>query len=201
MKSQSGQNEKISSVIALEKLLIDINTNPNNYTHDLEMRERLSSQGRLSALKYDFSDGNTNHSIEAMSLNSLKTYSTLLFEAGFQRINELRISAIQALSNCDTQSKQPSKRSKNALYLKVTDLEVQLDIQRKTNLTLLQAIQSAVSAINITNKTVDTQLRDKRAKDAINEIQNIMKLGAVDFSQRENVRSIVTNLDDFRREK
>ncbi|CAK1803976.1 conserved hypothetical protein [Vibrio crassostreae] len=182
-------------VLSLIDLLKSIAIEPQAYVNNTELIQSLKSQGRTAALHYEFTLNNEKKSTRRMSLNTLKTYADKLLEDGFEGLERLRIGAYDAISNYKSQEDKPNRRTKTGLLKTVNSLESQLEIQRKVNFILLQAVSSTMYSIKLVRDGDNPALRRKHSEDALDRIRAILSLNPTPF---EKPIDNVISFEEFR---
>lgn len=120
-------------VIKTKALLLDIIRQPLKYKDNEPLKSTLKSQGGLAK----FTD--SEQKIKACSLNTLKSASESLLGRGFIELDELRVSAKNAIEGVIDDSKA-TKSTRTGLRHKVDGLESQLNIMKKSNFLLTTMI-------------------------------------------------------------
>lgn len=120
----------ILSVRALADLLRSVASNPATYMNDLELQSALRSQGGLA--KHDI----PTSSVHSMSLNHQRLIADLAV-GGFDKLDQLRRAALDALTAEKARAKRGNARSKEGLLARVKELESDLALL-KHDLVLLQ---------------------------------------------------------------
>jgi HPt (histidine-containing phosphotransfer) domain-containing protein len=105
-------NNRQDTVEALDKLLREVISSSSTYVDDAELRQALTSQGRLAKLSIP------EKNIAAISLNTLKVSADEYLGGGFKALDLLRLQALQAL-NHRAELSQRKPRSKAALKTEV----------------------------------------------------------------------------------
>tara|TARA_R110002049_G_scaffold278939_2_gene457778 strand:+ start:846 stop:1439 length:594 start_codon:yes stop_codon:yes gene_type:complete len=189
----------LASTQATRKILLAIIKTPDQFCEDEDLQKSLNSQGGIAKLEYETVIDQKDVQKSSMSLNTLKRYADELFDRGFEDLDHLRIKALEALQTHLDRERRPDSRSRVGLQLKVKELEEELEKHRSTNFLLLQAISSAMAAINGVRGASTEELREKRARDGLDRIRAIASLNPHPFDQVKP--STVVSLKDFKNEK
>ncbi|OCX20915.1 hypothetical protein BBI09_05825 [Stutzerimonas xanthomarina] len=196
----------LASLKAAHTLLILICKQPQRFNKDIELRSALKTQGSLASINRSF-DLETGESLTIlpMSLNTLKTYANENLSGGFDSLNDLRIKAIEALENSDRRENHANKRTKSGLHRKVEQLELELEMQRQTNVILLRALSESMHQFTSIRDASDDKIRGKRTQDALQTLRAIVSMGMPPFNTVTTTSEAapppfeVANLDDYRK--
>lgn len=189
----------LASTQAIREILLAIIKTPDQFCEDEDLQKSLKSQGGIAKLEYEIVIDQKDVHKASMSLNTLKRYADDLFDRGFEDLDKLRIKALEAIQTHLDRERRPDSRSRAGLLLKVQELEEELEKHRSSNFLLLQAISSAMAAINGIRDASSAELREKRAKDGLDKIRAIASLNPHPFDQVKP--STVVSLKDFKNEK
>ncbi|MEP1216638.1 MAG: hypothetical protein ABJM11_00230 [Marinobacter sp.] len=196
MANSSRKQKSIDGVIALKDFLIDVSANPHIYADNTDLASDLKDQRRTAGLEVEFFEGKKSRRTSPMSLNTLKNYSSEVLDGGFSLINKLRINALDAINLHLEKENAPNKRTKAGLHKKVSELEHQLEEQRKINLILLQGVASAMHSLRNIMSASKPEARDKLCFDSIERLKAIISLNAPPYNNVEN--SNVVNINPLR---
>ncbi|KIR15526.1 hypothetical protein PFLU4_36140 [Pseudomonas fluorescens] len=193
-----------AGVLALERLLAMVITEPSDFLDDTELRSAIKSQAGLASLDRVVSAGGERGiNTFPTSLNTLKKYSDESLVGGFNSLNALRIKAIEAFEREERKKAKSNKRTKAGLSLKVTDVESELEMLRQTNYLLLRALQEALGQIQDIRVAKDLKTLEKWSSDAIASLLSITSLCIPPFNLTEttfpNATSTVTDINDYRK--
>lgn len=131
------------NVLNLQKFLIDICSNPNNYNNQSELIKTLGNQKSLS--KYNNEDFNLKES----SLNTLKRTCAKIFLNGFDEIDTLRVLALQKLTE-NLSSNNEKDYSRASLLAKIKKQEFEISQQQKTSMVCMsQLLETLYTLKNI----------------------------------------------------
>ncbi|CAH1533036.1 TPA: hypothetical protein RG682_001867 [Vibrio alginolyticus] len=134
MLNENDQNKK--SLIQKYNLLIDICDKPSVYREQDGLLASLKSQGGLAALVLPDTD------MRPSALNTLKAHADIHIEGGFGTLNRLRINAKEALLGSLSKANAPKSSSQKRHKDKISDLNAQLDAERKSNLLLMMTVNN-----------------------------------------------------------
>lgn len=169
---------------ALQQMLINVIKRPKEHADDLELRAALKTQANLAKIQRTvLTDSGVELSTLPMSLNTLKTHSTIIISGGYKSLDDLRRKAIAALEYSDKKAARANKRSKSGLTLKVEELEVELEILRQTNMILLSALNDALHQFVTISEGSDAARREERAETASNSLRAIVAMNNHPFDQ------------------
>ncbi|KAB1512652.1 hypothetical protein [Photobacterium damselae] len=130
-------------VLETEKLLREVITDPTEFKDDEELVMALKSQSAIA--KYQ----NKKRNIAPCSLNTVKSISETLLVRGFLSLDELRINAKEAIdrTNGDESIIKGNKQSKSGLERRVAELELELDVTRRSNFLLTAMVSELRSKL------------------------------------------------------
>lgn len=130
-------------VLETEKLLREVITAPTEFKDDEELVMALKSQSAIA--KYQ----NQERNIAPCSLNTVKSISEALLERGFLSLDELRINAKKAIekANGEEATVKGDKQSKAGLERRVSYLESELDVARRSNSLLTSMVSELRSKL------------------------------------------------------
>jgi len=140
-----------------------------------------------------------------MSLNTLKTYANENLSGGFKALNDLRMATLAALEKADSLENHANKRSKSGLNRKIEQLELELEMQRQTNVILLRALSESMHQFTSIRDASDDNIRGKRTQDALQTLRAIVSMGMHPFniiptsSEPRSPSFEITNIDDYRK--
>lgn len=207
MSKSSSKNDLIQEGLrALQALLVQVNQRPAQFSSDTELRTALKTQGALASFKrlVDMGQGEFKSTFP-VSLNTLKTRANENLVGGFQSLDDLRIKANDALERADKQEARANKRSKSGLTLKVHQLEQELEMQRQTNIILLQALSESMHQFTSIRDASSDSMRAKRTNDALQVLRAITSMAIPPFNtlpipaEASKPPTAVTSLDDYRK--
>lgn len=205
-KSNPKNTLILEGIRALQALLVQIIQKPTPFSADTELRTALKTQAGLASLlrTVDMGQGEFKSTYPA-SLNTMKARANENLAGGFRTLNDLRTKAIEALELADKQERRANKRSKSGLTIKVHQLEQQLEMQRQTNVILLQALSESMHQfISIRDASSDS-MRAKRTNDALQVLRAITSMAIPPFNTLPTpadapmTSTEVANLDDYRK--
>jgi len=121
------------SVLALKTFLQQIVQKPGSYTNEANIVEFLKSQGSLS--KYDDED----RAIYGSSLNTVKRVANSVIDGGFETLDRLRVSALEAVNTHKIRTASSNKVTKAGLKNQKNekDHELQQALQDIWHLTMV----------------------------------------------------------------
>tara|TARA_Y100000815_G_scaffold263441_1_gene278010 strand:+ start:3450 stop:4076 length:627 start_codon:yes stop_codon:yes gene_type:complete len=205
-KSNSKSTLILEGLKALQALLVQINQMPEKFSADTELRAALKTQGGLAKLARSVNMGQGEFkSTSPVSLNTLKTHANENLAGGFRSLDNLRTKAIDALHSSDKQEQRANKRSKSGLTLKVHQLEQELEMQRQTNVILLQALSESMHQFTSIRDASSDSIRAKRTDDALQILRAITSMAIPPFNilppptETSNPSTVVTNIDHYRK--
>ncbi|RUF04484.1 hypothetical protein [Pseudomonas aeruginosa] len=207
MSKSSSKNALIlDGLRALQALLVQVYQMPAQFSPDTELRAALKTQGGLASLarSVDMGQGEFKSTFP-VSLNTLKTHANENLVGGFRSLDNLRTKAIEALDRADKQEQRANKRSKSGLTLKVHQLEQELEMQRQTNVILLQALSECMHQFTSIRDASSDSMRAKRTNDALQILRAITSMAIPPFNilpipvESSNSSKAVPNIDDYRK--
>lgn len=207
MSKSSSKNALIlEGLKTLHVLLVQVNQMPEQFSSDTELRTALKTQGGLANLarSVDMGQGEFKSTFP-VSLNTLKTHANENLVGGFRSLDNLRTKAIEALDRSDKQEQRANKRSKSGLTLKVHQLEQELEMQRQTNVILLQALSESMHQFTSIRDASSDSMRAKRTNDALQTLRAITSMAIPPFNilptpaEASKPSTAVTNIDNYRK--
>ncbi|HCE7213221.1 TPA: hypothetical protein NIB84_005504 [Pseudomonas aeruginosa] len=184
-----------SDVHTFVELLRAICRTPATFANSTKIKIALHSQAGLAALEHQFEENDIYKTTKPMSLNTLKSYANTELDRGFRGLNDLRIAAADAIQSYETRCKASNKRTKSGLTIRTSELEKDIELLRKANLILLQAVALAITDINTIRDTKDSSLREKRANESLQTLRAIVSLNPPPFDLYPNNSSVVVLAD------
>jgi hypothetical protein len=139
MKLDKRVERNTQSVIALADLLREIIQNPASFTGYSNLFDRLKSQGELAK----FSD--ESRGIYASSLNTVKRIAENALEGGFDALDRLRTSSLNAIMVQMHKKSRSNKIDKVGLRKRVKELEVENQLLRQDMLLLTYVLEKSLS--------------------------------------------------------
>ena len=126
------------SLFALRDYLQDIIKNPHLGISEEKLQLFLKSQGSLS--KYE----NTSRGIFASSINTIKRISEKSLDGGFDALDRLRISALQALENERCKNIPSKKTTQRSMADHINELKSANQILQQDLLIMTQLLETAM---------------------------------------------------------
>ena len=181
--SSTRSSQVLEGIKALHALLLSVCKQPQQFNTDTELRAALKTQAGLSHLdrSIELSPGRSLTTFP-MSLNTLKTYSNENLGGGFKELDDLRKAALLALEKAESREKHANKRSKSGLSRKIEQLELELEMQRQTNVLLLRALSESMHQFTSIRDATDEKIREKRTQDALQTLRAIVSMGMPPFN-------------------
>ncbi|MFE2006923.1 hypothetical protein ACFW6U_16225 [Pseudomonas guariconensis] len=177
--------KSIRAKLRLIQLVLD---DPKNFTENTTVHQGLKSQVSIANLTYSFEDSGNNFNSTNISLTTLKNKSlTATDDVSFENFDRMRLGAYEKLTAAIEHSDAPPTDSKSSLKNKIDDLERSLEIQRENNFHLLQALLFSKAAIQSIGSLQNDKARDKRAREAIQTLSNILSLNSYPFNQLQRL--------------
>ncbi|MEZ8493471.1 hypothetical protein AB6C81_14630 [Vibrio splendidus] len=134
MMNEDDKNKK--SLIQKYNLLIAICEKPAAYREQDNILTALKSQGGLAELVLP------DTQMRAVALNTLKRHADDYLEGGWGLLNKLRQRAKTAALASLTNTNGGKPASKQNLNDKISNLQAELDIERKSNMLLMMTVQT-----------------------------------------------------------
>jgi hypothetical protein len=197
MRERKNKSIKITdSILARIELLERIISSPKKFIDDNVIKQALKSQRGLALLSYTV-DIETGRSIFPMSITTLKArISTVSDGFNWESFDKLRVQALGSINSYSHSDIQSPTQTKLALKDQLKDLNNELENQREINLRLIQALTKSVAEIETVRSTNKEDLRTKRARDAIESINQILGLNDFPFNRVERPAIIITLKSD-----
>lgn len=123
------------SVQALRELLIDVLSDPREFSGDNAIHSALTSQGALA--KYE----NGERGIHPCSLNTQKSAAERVIENGYETIDLLRKNSRQAIHDTAITSKRGNKTTRAGQKKRIEELEKDVALLEHQNLMLISLVQ------------------------------------------------------------
>lgn len=140
------------SLLLTRDLLVEIIKNPNNFKGHEALVKALNSQSGLA--KYV----DEERGIVFCSLNTYKTSAEALLERGFVEIDEMRVSARNALESASSTHKG-NTRTRTGLSHKVVELKEEVDTLSKQNFLLTMLVSELAGELkHFAESSEDEQL-------------------------------------------
>lgn len=197
---KTNNNINYDSTKAIYDLLKKAALEPIHFVDNQEFIDALKSQGGIAKISGEWSfDGDTIKKTD-VSLNTLKKYAGLLFNRGFDEINELRIKASDAIENELSKESKPNKKTRKGLEVMLSECEKALTKHKETNMILLTALSSALQNMNSISSADDKKLRKQRAEYAIERLRAIVSLNQPPFDNIDSDNNIIS-LTEYTGEK
>lgn len=167
----------MSSLMALREILLEVIKEPQLVRIYGNLRAAIKSQGALASfeLSINLNDGRCIHK-PAISLNTLKSHADATISGGFKELDRLRKLALESIESFEKQPIRATKRTKSGLSIRLTELESELQTQRKTNYILLQAISTAMNGFQMIRDAPNADIREKRTDDSLQAIRAIIRV-------------------------
>ncbi|MCS0114887.1 hypothetical protein NDJ00_11965 [Vibrio parahaemolyticus] len=195
-----ASDDNYSAAQAIYDLLKKATLKPKYFIDDQEFKNALKSQGGIARLSGEWTFDDITIKKKEVSLNTLKKYSGLLFNRGFEQVDEQRSKALGAIEEELTKGDKPTRRTKKGLEIMIDDLEDALLKHKKTNFILLTALSSAISNINSVASADNKKLRVQRADHAVERLRAIVSLNNPPFDELSSDKNVV-NLAEYTDEK
>lgn len=154
------------STYALRDLLIEIIEDPSQWYNNQEFIAALKVQGKLAKWL------DNERGIVPCSLNTLKTSAKDVLDGGYNRLDQFRINALDAIEGHVEQKNRSNKNTKMGLKKKVKELEREVLIVKQQNTILVhlvcdlkeKAAKYAMKAPDLTRAQCEKDMRGVEAK-------------------------------------
>ncbi|HDS1818181.1 hypothetical protein [Pseudomonas sp. DCA-1] len=176
MKRDELKDSQTESIENTRRLLFSIIATPSKYLEDEVIISCLVSQTSLAKLSLQKTSEDEDIHIFSLSLNTFKQRSEERLPGGFAAIDSLRKSAAQAIHKEKNKPQPKNNRSRDALSQKVEDLHIELDIQKRSNLILLQTLSDVRSKLDGIVSAQDEFTRQTRMSAILKRITAITSL-------------------------
>lgn len=176
MKRDELKESQTESIENTRRLLFSIIAMPSKYLEDEVIISSLISQTSLAKLSLQKTTEEENFQIFSLSLNTFKQRSEERLPGGFAAIDSLRRSAAQAIHKEKNKPQPKNNRSRDALSQKVQDLSIELDIQKRSNLILLQTLSDVRRKLGGIVSPPDEHTRQIRMSKVLERITAITSL-------------------------
>lgn len=184
-KAKNKSKQVADSILARIKLLERIIATPKDFLTDSTLKSALHSQASFASLSYEFGTQDSEK-ITPLSITTLKAKTSTISEGfswdGFER---LRLQALESLDRAPQSEDSSTKQSKVGLQQQIIDIKLQLERQQETNIRLIQALTRAVNEIGTVSNTNKAELRSKRARDAVDAINETLGLNDFPFNRAD----------------
>ena len=163
--------KSVASIVNLKTLLINVINNPQDYIEDNTLIDCLISQGKLA--KYENEDLN----IFSTSINTMKRLSTYQ-DCDFDSLDKLRMSALESLQNKTKSIENKSTYNRKDLFIKIEELEKELNINKSSQLLLLKTINEINNTFKSVKNIKDIEEIKEHLDSMSNKIKKVMSLDA-----------------------
>ena len=176
MKWDEVKTIQTASIENTRKLLMAIIATPSKYLNNSFIRESLISQASLAKLTLETTiEGETLH-ISPMSLNTFKQRSEERLPGGFFAVDRLRKNAASVINKEDKKPPTKNNRTREAILEQLAELNLNLDVQKRSNLILLQTLSDVRSKLDGVVSAPDEVTRKIRAAEILKRITAITSL-------------------------
>lgn len=191
-KNKSHQvMESIRAKVRLIQLVLD---NPRDFTNNKTVKDALKSQGALAALTHTFEADDRSWTTTNISLTTLKSKILVSTDdISFESLDRMRTGAFEKLVEAINRSVTPDKETKTGLREEIISLEKSLEIQRENNFHLLQALLFSKTSLESIANLQNEKARDKRTREAVQTIANILSLNSYPFNQLDRLTEHMQN--------
>ena len=126
------------SVVALRKLLHEVIHEPTKFKEDDKLRNALKSQGGLSQYC------NEGRGIYVSSINTLKRICEKSLEGGFNALDRLRVSALQAMEDEQQNINRSNKITRGGINQRIAELEVENQVLQQELLLISHLLERSM---------------------------------------------------------
>lgn len=176
MKWDEGKTIQAASIENTRKLLLAIIATPYKYLNNAIIRDSLISQASLAKLALETTvEGETLH-ISPISLNTFKQRSEERIPGGFLAIDRLRKNAASVINKEENKPPTKNNRTREAMLAQLAELNLSLDVQKRSNLILLQTLSDVRSKLDGVVSAHDEVTRKIRAAEILKRITAITSL-------------------------
>ena len=176
MKWDEGKTIQAASIENTRKLLLAIIATPYKYLKSAVIRDSLISQASLAKLALEtIVEGETLH-ISPISLNTFKQRSEERIPGGFLAIDRLRKNAASVINKEEKKTPTKNNRTREAMLAQLAELNLSLDVQKRSNLILLQTLSDVRSKLDGVVSAQDEVTRKIRAAEILKRITAITSL-------------------------
>jgi len=176
MKWDEGKTIQAASIENTRKLLLAIIAMPYKYLNNAVIRDSLISQASLARLALEtIVEGETLH-ISPISLNTFKQRSEERIPGGFLAIDRLRKNAASVINKEEKKPPTKNNRTREAILAQLAELNLSLDVQKRSNLILLQTLSDVRSKLDGVVNAQDEVTRKIRAAEILKRITAITSL-------------------------
>jgi hypothetical protein len=165
------------SIRALSELLRSIIQSPAEFANDGSLKAALKSQGSLAKFE------RTGDSIVPSSINTLKKWSAEYLDGGWEGLDHLRKSAVDALLQHAQKTQRSNKTTKDGLRRRASELEEKLEELREVNLGLLSAIGTLCADIRNVANLKDAKDRNDLASESLGRLRATIALNDPPFDR------------------
>lgn len=175
-------DSQAASLECTRKLLLSIIATPSKYLDNRLVTNTLISQTAVAKLSTTLTVEGEVLNILTMSLNTYKTRSNERIPGGFTAMDTLRKSADQAISRETNKPPAKNSRTRDSLSKKIRELTQSLEIHKRSNLILLQALLDARFKIDGILEAPDENTRKSRANNLIQRLSAITSINPEIYS-------------------
>lgn len=175
-------DSQATSLECTRKLLLSVISTPSSYLDNKIIRDSIISQGAIAKLEITLTIEGEIFDIRPMSLNTYKTRSNERIPGGFLTMDTLRKNAEQAISRAVNNLPAKNSRTRESLSEKIVELTQILEIHKRSNLLLLQALSDARFKVDGILEAPDDATRKSRADNLIKRLSAITSLNPEFYS-------------------
>lgn len=175
-------NSQAESLECTRRLLLSIIGAPSRHLDNRLILDALISQAAIAKLNSQVTVDNEALNIIPMSLNTYKTRSNERIPGGFIAMDSLRKSAALAISSNLNKPPVRNSRTRESLSEKIKELTHSLELHKRSNLILLQALSDARFKIDGILEAPDEVTRKSRADNLIQRLSAITSINPEAYS-------------------
>ncbi|WP_338579945.1 hypothetical protein [Pseudomonas sp. ML2-2023-6] len=176
MKWNELKEIQTSSIEHTRKLLLAIIATPSKFLDDALIVESLVSQASLAKLDLQIIVHDECLNISPISLNTFKQRSEERISGGFAAIDSLRKNAVLVVRKEKNKTPTRNNRTKEAMTEQLAELKLNLDVQKRSNLILLQTLLDVRSKLDGVVSAQDEVTRKIRVTEILKRITAITSL-------------------------
>ena len=155
------------SVQALKELLVEIISEPREFSGEIIIITALNSQGALTKLE------DVHRGIVPCSLNTQKSAAERVIDNGYDTIDLLRRNAQQAIKDAAEIHKKSNKTTRAGQKKRIEELENDVALLEHQNLLLISLVQQLKSKLQHYANSNDEQLSANVKKDLVEVMAKI----------------------------
>jgi hypothetical protein len=167
------------TIVSLQKLLIDICKNPEDFDFEIYSLKLKSQNGLSKIIDQD-------RKIFPSSINTLKRISPNVLKGGFDELNKLRVMAYDSLCSFNTKEEKSNKINKAGLHKRVSELEEQVSNLQQAHLLSINTIMEDLNTFNTIVNSKSKESIKSLSAEAIERLQTLSLISPLFLELKNN---------------